>query len=222
MHCFIMVPFATYQAHYNVFSNIISVRAPGSNSSGFASGRIHSFTRCSGIIRGILSWMNCISSPGSLVRTTNTGRPSSIRYKPHSQVIAASFGWIMYLSPVCILPSFPRKCSHSKYQDAGTIQRFLLQASLNIGFTAAVSLRAFMSNDLPENPHFIGYTVRIPFLFGAITGTTSVGRTSPDVMIPVVFCHRRTSGERFISSTMGRSSGDSSIQYLQHTVCHLT
>ena len=41
------------------------------------------------MIKSILSWMKQISSPGSRVRITNTGMPSSILYSPHSHVIGA-------------------------------------------------------------------------------------------------------------------------------------
>ena len=64
-------------------------------------------------------------------------------------------GWIMYLAPVRVFQLFPCRCYHSKYQEAGTRQLFLAQAVLNIGFSEAVSERAFMSRDLPEKPHFI-------------------------------------------------------------------
>ena len=57
------------------------------------------------------------------------------------------------------------------------------QASLNVGFCPAVSDLAFTSRDLPgmEKPHFIGNAALRPLLPGAITGTTCVGRISPEV-----------------------------------------
>ena len=45
----------------------------GSSSSGLESGLIHSSTRSSGRMRGILSWMLLSSTVGSLVRITKTG-----------------------------------------------------------------------------------------------------------------------------------------------------
>ena len=49
----------------------------------------------------------------------------------------------------------------------------------------------------------------------------SVGRISPEDSTAVVSWKRRTSGDRFISSTIGRSSGDSSTKYRQHILFSL-
>ena len=55
-------------------------------------------------------------------------------------------------------------------------------ASLKVGLAAAVSTLAlkrlcFFSGD--EKPHCMGNALLIPWEFGAMTGTMSVGRTSP-------------------------------------------
>ena len=92
------------------------------------------------------------------------------------------------------------------------MQRLRSQDSLKVGLTAAVSDLAFIRSDLPVNPHFMGNTDLLPDRFGAMTGTTSVGRISPRVLTWVFSCHFLTSEERFISSTIARSSGDSSAQ----------
>ena len=65
------------------------------------------------------------------------------------------------------------------------MQRCFAQDSLKVGFSAAVSVLAFTTRDLPGiwKPHFIGNTACFPSLLGAITGTTFVGRISPDVRI---------------------------------------
>ena len=60
---------------------------------------------------------------------------------------------------------------------------WLFQASLNVGFTAAVSTRAFISSVFPVKPHFIGKTALCRLRFDAITGTISVGLISPQVFI---------------------------------------
>ena len=103
------------------------------------------------------------------------------------------------------------------------MQRWAFQASRNIGFSPAVSVRALICSGLPGtvNPHFIGNTARFPALLLAITGTTLVGRISPEDSTAVVSWKRRTSGDRFISSTIGRSSGDSSTKYRQHILFSL-
>jgi hypothetical protein len=61
-------------------------------------------------------------------------------------------------------------------------QRRRVQASEKVGLTAAVSDLAFTSSERPGiwNPHFIGNTLLLPFLSGAMTGTTSVGLTTPE------------------------------------------
>ncbi len=56
----------------------------------------------------------------------------------------------------------------------------------------------------------MGNTVRFPARLIAITGTTLEGFTSPDRVTAAALGKQESSGERFISSTMGRSSGDSS------------
>ena len=44
------------------------------------------------------------------------------------------------MSPVFFCPELLIKCSHSKYHDAGMMQRRFSQASLKVGFSAAVSV----------------------------------------------------------------------------------
>lgn len=73
------------------FAISVSVIAASGSSSGFTLGLIHSFTIFPGMISDIRSWMERISSPGSLVRITNTGRPFSILYGPRSQASLLPF-----------------------------------------------------------------------------------------------------------------------------------
>ena len=68
----------------------------------------------------------------------------------------------------------------------------------NIGREEALSERALMTRLFSRNPHLIGKTVRRPARSGAMTGTTSVGRTSPRVTMGALSCHRARSGELFI------------------------
>ena len=70
------------------------------------------------------------------------------------------------------------------------MQRCSFYASLKVGFSAAVSLRALTirleagAKEVPRwivKPHFIGKTFPFPSFPNAITGTTFVGRISPHV-----------------------------------------
>ena len=93
----------------------------------------------------------------------------------------------------------------------------LFRRSLKAGFSAAVSDRAFKRSERPVYPHCIGNTVRLPALFGAITGAMSVGLISPDVLIAAAGFHFPSSGDRLISSIIVRNCSDSSsIKYRQH------
>ena len=108
------------------------------------------------------------------------------------------------------------RCSHSKYHEAGMMQRCFAHASFQRGFRGAVSTLAFtigLSAPLALNPQSIGYTFAVPEGADAIAGTISVGRTSPSEVrgFPSFSRIFTASGARFISSTIGRSSGFISI-----------
>ena len=77
---------------------------------------------------------------------------------------------------------------------------------------ASLSLGGAAMQGLLKNPLADGSTLGVSS--GASLG--AIIAIAFGVTIPGLPCHFFISGERFISSTMGRSSGDSSVQYRQH------
>ena len=102
------------------------------------------------------------------------------------------------------------------------MQRWERQASLKVGLSPAVSTRALNSVrrlSVARKPHCMGNTALRPFASGAMTGTTSVGRTSPSVItgrawVSTNLCASR---DRNAASIISLSSGRSfSKAYLVH------
>ncbi len=103
-----------------------------------------------------------------------------------------------------------------------------LHASLNVGLVPAVSTLALNRVRLlsrARKPHCMGNALLIPFEFGAMTGTMSVGYTSPSVMsgLPWVSINFAVRAEHETMSVMRTNSGRSfSKQYLQHMAVFLS
>jgi hypothetical protein len=96
--------------------------------------------------------------------------------------------------------------------------------SLKVGFVPAVSHRALNRTllcSLLLNPHCMGNTDFLPDWLGAITGTMSVGRTSPLVIIglPCVDINLSARTELVAATMMSLNSGAFfSIKNLVHIV----
>ena len=103
------------------------------------------------------------------------------------------------------------------------MQRCDCHASFHIGFSEAVSTRQFTIGEPArgfEKPQTIGNTLACPSFPGARATVISVGLTSPAVVsgrasFDTIVAVR---GARLAASMYGRSSGDSSIKYLQHMI----
>jgi hypothetical protein len=96
------------------------------------------------------------------------------------------------------------------------MQRWLFHPSFQTSFFEALSTLAFKNGRFRPGilyPQTMGKTARFPFLFGAITGTISVGLISPSVLsgFPSLSTILPASEDLLAFSTIGRSSGDISM-----------